>query len=134
MRYLIVPMALCLVACEAEPEATVEPGASMEAEVEAEAEATTFDGGPVVGTYTATSDDGTVLTQTTTGDGKVTSVDGDGNSVEGTYSMTDEGFCITNEGAEEACYAYSDLREDGSWTATNVTDPEDRWIVSRSSE
>lgn len=128
MRHmLVIGMALCAASCGGEST----PANNNETTNETVAAATIYDGGPAYGMFEATSVDGTVLTQTAREDGTVTSVDGDGTVTEGTFVMEPEQFCITNEGAETQCYAYSDLKDDGSWTATNVADPADVWTVKR---
>ena len=132
MRLLIASTVLILAACSAPDEAE---DTEMAVEETAEVAALIFDGGSPFGTFEAVSVDGTRLVQTTTDDGKVVSVDADGNEVAGTFTFEVDTFCITNEGDEQgACYGYSDLQEDGSWSATNVDNAEDVWTVRRMSE
>ena len=120
---------MVLVACSGAEEATLEP---MAAESDAGAVQMTYDGGPVVGVYEAVSTEGIVLTQDTKADGTIATVDGDGNASNSTYTFENDRFCITSEGAADAaCYAYSDLQDDGSWTATNVDDASDVWTLKR---
>lgn len=129
MRAITLVMALCLSACTGSEQATE---ANMDETEATEAVATAFDGGSTIGTFEAVSTDGTVLKQTTSEDGTIVSVDAEGNSVPGTYTMGDGKFCITNEGDEDpSCFAYSDLKDDGSWTATNEADASDSWTVRR---
>ncbi|WP_340586129.1 hypothetical protein [Erythrobacter alti] len=131
MKYLALALVVALAACTEADDTMVVDEAEVVAD-DAEAAATTYDGGPALGTYEAISTDGTVLTQTTWEDGTVSTVDADGNEVLGVYTMENERFCITNEGETEAsCYAYSDRTDDGSWTATNEADPEDVWMIRR---
>lgn len=132
MRTITLGLALCLAACSGSEQAETE---APEETVTAEAAATAFDGGSTIGTFEAVSTDGTKLTQTTSEDGTIVSVNEDGASVAGTYTMGDGKFCITNEGEDgPACFTYSDLKDDGSWTATNVDDSTDVWTVSRMTE
>jgi len=133
MRLNILCLALSLVACsQAEQEPTEQADQVAPADSSANLSQVAFDGGPNVGVFKAISKEGVVLTQTASADGKIVSVDGDGNSVNGTYTMGDGRFCITNEGEDgPSCFTYSDLKDDGSWTATNVDDPTDSWTVSR---
>lgn len=130
-KYLLC-LPFALMACS---EAEQPPESEMVAESEAEVAQTTYDGGPVEGMYEAVSSEGVVLTQTATSDGNITSVDGDGNAVSGTFTVEGDRFCITNEGANSpSCYGYSDLQEDGSWTATSEDDANDSWTVRRVAE
>lgn len=132
MKKLAFAALFALAACSPAEQAS-EPVAEETAEVEALAP-TSVDGGPMVGTYEAMSNDGIVLIQTLSEDGTVTSSDADGNVVNGTYTGSAEQFCITNEGeSEAACFAYGELGEDGSWTATNEADPTEVWTIRRSS-
>ena len=133
MRVISLGLALCLAACSGSEQATEE--ATSDEAPAAEAAPTAFDGGSTIGTFEAVSTDGTVLKQTTAEDGTIVSVNGEGASVPGTYTMGDGKFCITNEGEDgPACFTYSDLNDDGSWTATNVDDPTDAWTVRRLTE
>jgi len=129
MRTISIGLALCLAACSGSEQATE---ATTDEAPAAEAAPTAFDGGPTVGTFEAVSTDGTVLKQTTADDGTIVSVNGEGVSVPGTYTMGDGKFCITNEGEDgPACFTYSDLKDDGSWIATNEDDASDVWTVRR---
>ena len=105
-----------------------------EAPAEEAVAATTFDGGPVAGTYTATSADGTVISQDVRADGTYTNSQDGAEDVSGTYLVDgDNRICFTDEGSEEArCYLPSDLTEDGSWTATREGDANETWTVARS--
>ena len=132
MRKLVLCLPLALIACSGADQAQEEATAAESAEAVAQA---TYDGGPPDGVFEAVSAEGGVLTQTANSDGSISSVDGEGNSVNGTYTMTEDRFCITNEGEEgPACFAYSDLQDDGSWTATNEADASDIWTVKRVTE
>lgn len=129
----LVFAAVCLLAACSGPENAAEPATENSATPETEAAVSaTVDGGPMVGTYEAISNEGAVLIQTLADDGTVTSTDAEGNAVNGTYTGSAEQFCITNEGATAAvCYAYGSLDENGSWTATNEADPDEVWTIRR---
>ncbi len=132
MRAITLGLALALAACSGAEQAADEQATT---EVAEEAAPTAYDGGSSIGTFEAVSADGTTLTQTTSEDGTIVSVDAEGTSVSGAYTMGDGKFCITNEGDDgPSCFGYSDLNEDGSWTATNEADPGDVWTVRRLSE
>ena len=132
MRKLFVCLPLALIACS---DANQEPEDVVIAETAEDASQATYDGGPVEGVFEAVSSEGMVLTQTTRPDGSLSSVDSEGNTVNNTYTLADNRFCITNEGDEgPACYVYSDLQDDGSWTATNEGDASDIWTIKRLAE
>ena len=129
MRKLVVCLPFALMACSGAEQA---PEDVMVAEIAEDTAQATYDGGPVEGVFKAVSSEGAVLTQTTNSDGSILSVDDEGNSVNGTYIMSDDRFCITSEGEDSpACYVYSDLQDDGSWTATNENDGSDIWTLRR---
>ena len=128
-RNLVLCLPLALMACSGAEQAQED---AMVADAVEDVAQATYDGGPPEGVFEAVSSEGVVLTQTANSDGSISSVDGEGNAVSGTYTMTEDRFCITNEGDEgPACFAYSDLQDDGSWTATNEDDASDVWTVKR---
>jgi len=133
MKRLAFAVVFALAACsgvENAPEPIIEEDAST-SETDA-LTSITFDGGPLVGTFEATSNEGVVLIQALAEDGTVTTTDEDGNVVSGTYTGSADQFCFSNEGDSEAsCFAYGDLGEDGSWTATNEADANEVWAIRR---
>ena len=130
MRFFVLCAALAVTACGGGTDAAVdEPVEAAAAEPTA---MTTYDGGPVTGTYEATSTDGTVLTQTIDTEGSITTIAADGSETRSTFTLEDDEFCIADpEGDASDCYTYSNLAEDGSWTATNAADAQDVWTIRR---
>ncbi len=100
-----------LAACsEAAPEAEAAPETVEVAE--------TAVGGP--GTYEVTYGDGTVVTMTSTEDGKFSSVNGD-QTATGTVAQVDGKACFDADGDEEGamCWTAGETAPDGSWVATS---------------
>lgn len=96
------------------------PVAPETAEPAAEAVATVANGSPV-GTFEATSADGTVGTTVINADGTYTDSDADGKvTVEGTWAVVDGKTCFTptTEGEKPMCFTESAPAADGSFTAT----------------
>ena len=85
---------------------------------------TAGDGGPMAGTYEATLPDGTVMTQTLTAEGGLSTTGPDGAEMTGTWRHDDAGnYCETWAGMEEECYTMA-VDADGTWTSTPLSDPE----------
>ncbi|HSG33729.1 MAG TPA: hypothetical protein VLA37_04280 [Sphingomonadaceae bacterium] len=116
-KIALIAGVLAIAGCQAEP---VEEPVAEEPEVVA---ADVPDGGPVVGSYTVTNPDGTVMTWTNVDDSTYSAVMADGSETAGTFVMTGREYCYdpaaTEAGDEaEICLSFGDAAEDGSWIST----------------
>lgn len=117
MRKLLTVVAIAsLCACGQADEPSQEPEATGVAAPDVP------DGGPVVGSYSVTAEDGETMSWTNNEDGTYASVMADGSEGSGTYAMAGREYCYDpegdGEGLEEVCLAFSDAGEDGSWVST----------------
>ncbi len=122
--------AFALAGCDSAPEPAAP--AAQQSLSPAETAMTAPDGLPPYGVFRVTSADGeTRIMQNIKEDGTLTNVMAGTEPVSGTWETNADGdFCLTMEGdAEASCYAQE--MKDGTWTATNVANPEDAWTVSR---
>ena len=122
--------AFALAGCEAGEE-PVAPAAEEESLSPAETAMMAPDGLPLYGVFEVSETDGdTQYMRNVKEDGTLVNVMAGEGPVPGTWTMEDGNFCVTMEGeADATCYA--NAMTDGTWTATNVANPDDVWTVER---
>ncbi|WP_144096922.1 hypothetical protein [Croceicoccus sediminis] len=121
---------LALAACNDAPSEAPVAEETMAAEP-TEAASMAVDGNPSAGKYKVTGADGATWDYEVLEDGTYTVTGSDGTTVTGTWTEATPGaWCETPEGGEEACYTET-MNEDGTWTATSNTDPENVATVER---
>ncbi len=129
-KYAFIAM-LALAACsEAETEEPmVEEEVAMEEPVVTAPMAA--DGMPMAGTFEITNSDGETYTQVVAEDGTYTNTMADGTQVNGTWtSERPDQWCGADEGEEIEC-SVETIDENGAWTSTSETDPEDYSTIRR---
>lgn len=119
---------LVLAACQAGDEPASEDTSAPEV---ATTEPMAPDGLPPYGVFKLTSASGETMMENVKQDGTMINVVKDVGNVPGTWEYDADGnFCVTMEGGDGTdCYAESMV--DGTWTATNIEDPEDVWTIER---
>ena len=126
----VVIAAFALAGCDASEEPIV-PAAEEESLSPAETAMMAPDGLPLYGVFEVSATDGdTRFMRNVKEDGTLVNVMAGEGPVPGTWTMEDGNFCVTMEGeADATCYA--NAMTDGTWTATNVANPDEVWTVER---
>ena len=127
---LAVIAAFALAGCDAGEE-PVAPAAEEESLSPAETAMMAPDGLPHYGVFEVSAIDGdTQYMRNVKEDGTLINVMAGEGPVPGTWTMENGNFCVTMEGEAEAT-CYSNEMTDGTWTATNVANPDETWTVER---